>query len=1408
METFGRYIAVRELHHIGFSSLWSARPSEDADAPDSFAVKSLLISEPEVLSPPGGKGGGAVITQSPETVSFLARAQVQSRVARAAPQRWAPILESGSAASSAFYVTQRYARSLKNLIVGKVRTDPQGLYAIVRAIVEGLADLQRVCGRAHGGLTPGNVLIDGDVLDRARIVLTDPADDWLVAEDGLANDLRALGELIYQLVYHRPFRDLTHTPVEATSEWNALHSRRRGWRKFCRRLLGSIDEDPLNSLEEVAEALDRLKPPVSRRAKLLAATVMGVVISGALFISYRYHRYRADVAVYRTDYQQWIAPLQRWTPQVRASYGGNPGFAALLAILDSDQASAQQLDPSTWSFDSMSKLSAARQVDVQLRMALSNWRTAENAAAVQLRNIGYGNSSSAIQQAADALEPDTNLSQHMSALLQTDRAMVRVNALLPDIDNPRIPELQQDPLPARFIQNARDSVDRPAALGVLQLDSLASQLQSLKNSRNQLVSFFKNDWPLVDVDYFEQHVVPGLQTADPVTDDELNAWESAAMSQARRLLPRDDHRKAWSEAQSARLDDITRRYGDKIPRGGEAESFFHESQSRIQDDVNRYLFLDWKLENLAQINDSHQNAADELTDLEAFAQNPDKARPSVFLMKLRRELVLPGASPAVTEDSHDPINLKWRTFCRLMAADVRNSPEALRDDSRFQTVQAVNDKVAAQMRTLSVMFDYDPAQPFISDLFKKYRAKAIEAILPNTQISSDGITVKAAVLKQWAESWQQIHSTALAVTRDANTLQTLLDQGYRLGEKSPQLISIDSLAARLASLGPQSMDIAPADFVLYQQVRLQPLLDRVGHLRDVESMSDPVLMLQEAMPLDAAPEVKMSVWYRLATPANVPLLTRDNFYDLGRLGEQLIHLVQRQDVAALVMQRHRNLWLSLVLAAKGPDDPMITLARDIAGPLGLGALGPTTILGIEPDLEKNDGLSPLALFNLLTNVAYQDVRFDDDNASDADVRKVVDYLCAEISAAKSLKGIADEFVRLQQLSAAGAQNSNAVKDGPAGWRLSDAGPWVEKTGGNLDTITFVFNKTHSLTFRRLPGTEGSTYLSTTAVPLDLFVDVVNAGLSGRNPALAADLRNSIFLTGTRKSQGPYGWEPQGNLIAGRIGNPDQYWIGDFPSLMDALKAAMPNISQMIAECPDPKCPVQFVSPMAAAYFAGLLGCRLPTLAEWQAAAKMNFDSIDPRQDPISIHLPCEPWLSASHFFDQMNVDEVRSAFYSPDALAGDDPNAKHDIWSEEKMRGIAMMRAARVTLDKDHLWFRPVDAGGGLFPNIIGNTACYVLQNAPKSLESWQNKSCDDLLTLLTLQKCAVIGGSAFTPPEIPPDVPVDATDQVMLRNVGYCDVGIRLAYTPASLPLAVRLRDAVRHAQERFAQLTASAAR
>jgi len=279
MSSFGCFESVRELHRTGFTVVYSGR--EAAGDEDKFAIKifqpsSLMLGEEQAKT---------------ESRRFLNSARTQKKVADGGAQHWAPVYDCGSNLEGTFYTTDKYDRSLQQLIDGRIKVSAQILHTIIESIVKGLIELKQECGRPHGNLKATNVLIAGTGdISQTKIVLSDPlSDEQVDAKVHWDSDLRAIAELIYELITHRQTPTVGGWQVPDSEEWGTLVKQSKSWKNICNLLLNAGVKPGTVTIEMVFDGLEEIqkaKPRLSYRW-FIAAGLGLIVCAAVLFMLLR-----------------------------------------------------------------------------------------------------------------------------------------------------------------------------------------------------------------------------------------------------------------------------------------------------------------------------------------------------------------------------------------------------------------------------------------------------------------------------------------------------------------------------------------------------------------------------------------------------------------------------------------------------------------------------------------------------------------------------------------------------------------------------------------------------------------------------------------------------------------------------------------------------------------------------------------------------------------------------------------------------------------------------------------------------------------------------------------------------------------------------------------------------------------
>ncbi|MCB9845582.1 MAG: hypothetical protein H6811_06320 [Phycisphaeraceae bacterium] len=274
MARYGRFETVRDLFRGASATVSLAREAGSSGEP-GFVVKAVESDQPgqdrAVLDELSGR--------------LLGRASVLKKLTEAKAKRWARLVEAGKGDGGAFYVLERFPRTLDQIIAGRVRLDAAAMRHVIESILTGLKEIQKLAGQGHGELKPTNVMLDRiGKATSARIVLSDPLPaGTLDASAGEFEDIRAVGRIIYQLVYYQPYRELGGWPIADSAEWKRLGPKATAWRELANRLL-----DPAASIGSITIDQTLAKLPKAGGGGIapkfgIAAAVVAVLAAGAYF---------------------------------------------------------------------------------------------------------------------------------------------------------------------------------------------------------------------------------------------------------------------------------------------------------------------------------------------------------------------------------------------------------------------------------------------------------------------------------------------------------------------------------------------------------------------------------------------------------------------------------------------------------------------------------------------------------------------------------------------------------------------------------------------------------------------------------------------------------------------------------------------------------------------------------------------------------------------------------------------------------------------------------------------------------------------------------------------------------------------------------------------------------------------
>ena len=424
----------------------------------------------------------------------------------------------------------------------------------------------------------------------------------------------------------------------------------------------------------------------------------------------------------------------------------------------------------------------------------------------------------------------------------------------------------------------------------------------------------------------------------------------------------------------------------------------------------------------------------------------------------------------------------------------------------------------------------------------------------------------------------------------------------------------------------------------------------------------------------------------------------------------------------------------------------LTAAADIEAAIGM----------MDRSAVKADQLDPLGRLRVALHAFRQRVE------STTDAKELEAEAEAFLAAVRKLPAAflaqPDPAAFVAELDKLKAKDTEAdvSKAGPAvaGWALASAkdAPVAKYTRGGL-----------ALEFVRLQPEGASArpfYLAKTELSLAAFNEAVRAD------SRVADIRKA--LSGEyEEPAGPrlWEWDRAGTALKAR-----PQWVKGEVDIQDGQEYPR----DLTPPAPSVDCPMQRMPPAVAVLAAGLLGCRLPTSAEWSLA----YETYAKGGRDAKPNLRDNTWArQKKHVVGLAGV--LSQAVLWPDGGA---------FWPKGAERFTAECAEPATTANDGVLWFSPVASGGGTFCHLVGNVAEFVY-DVPKDLEVLGRDAAISAVEAALSRgerHLGVIGGSALSPPQVPIDKvgPVDLAS----ASAGFSDVGVRLAFWAPSLPLRMRL--------------------
>lgn len=1322
MSTFGKYEEVTELYSGERGSVFSARPAGAREI--RYAVKTF---SPRALD---------TDEQFWEGQAFTERARVQQRVAGAGGSHWAPIHELGTSPAGTYYVTDFHPLSAASLVRGRVDVSAGVLYSIVRSVVAGLNELKSAAGRAHGNLKATNVLVNsrGDVAV-AGAVLTDPASAPDAARVGEGGDLYALGELIYLLVLGKPFTGGGAWPLEPAREWTRLGGRQgRLWRRLCNDLLSPDPSSRPANLDAVAKRVRRLVPSrsgPSRRLSLSLAAVTFVVATGVVAVlGFRDAAARREVCAAK---DQWAGGLTQALadPRRRSLFEADADLVRVVRELDAAALGSFECDVSTGRFGFSPNVRKFRQTQntrdavrrAERGLSPIQWRQLARAAELQGRFEARGWTGPARHLAgciAGARPGSSDLAagieRFLVALAAVDRNLPAVEVQWVALQG-RTRELEEtrDRVMRAFAAHLRSS----AAASVKLTDAGFGDLREVRDAA-ELASALAHEHsqlgPYYDEARFREDVVGSIKPG---------RVQAADIDRFRKAMPaykiRDEEiKRAVTElkAQAAANDKLVRDSGIDEPQAVE----FATKLNTVDLYIGRFAsakFIQRDIDDGTFARERNE-VQREIASLKGFVRMDDV---DLWLRKLKQEPL--GIDSRELNDYWD----LWRDNLAKLAAQLAGQ--------RVRLAELQNDT----RRLHDVLIEMDRAVPPPKSLDDEVLAKAAE--VKREEVLASLVKDRAAIdLARQPNSVQRVKESP-AVNAAKVAFKQWTEDLAELGKDFPlargRLFTPDVRPdEKWAAAKPEFWNDRIIRSLVAQDV------ERLNRLRALEARPRDEL-LRTARD-DESDEVALHAWRLLGVRAEPAWPTRPGeLATEAELRERLAGLLSKYAGRDEATRARREIndegprrWRRFAEAA-GVDEAMLASAVGLRGAFGV-------------DLAQFAPLAAETRFNL----SLLEVRRHMRDESDEGLARVVTDLTKAAGELKDRKVAADLARRLA--------------------RVGEKEPFADTAKGDDFTLRPAGTEVR-IDFKRVKPRGGRPFfLATTEVSFAQFSGVI-AARSAWDDLQALAWSPQLGEVGDPR-RGPRVWEwvmrPAPQMY------PAQLWLfpddaNDFPRELRDPQSGRFNatvVGEAAGGMPSERHPVQYLPAEAAMYYAGLVGCRLPTADEWLAA-----------YDAYEKAVPAAEWNLRDQTWQALNR---HTASLPTGGTSGRAPHAADDgVYRPPQSKNPADAAADAHPHRDGTLFFRPVDGpGGATFRQLVGNVAELVC-DASEPFANLTDRTPQGVKAFAAEAAPAmfVIGGSALSPPDlrIADPLPVKPGE-------AFADVGFRLALTAPSKNLAEKL--------------------
>ncbi|MFC1782758.1 SUMF1/EgtB/PvdO family nonheme iron enzyme [Planctomycetota bacterium] len=890
-------------------------------------------------------------------------------------------------------------------------------------------------------------------------------------------------------------------------------------------------------------------------------------------------------------------------------------------------------------------------------------------------------------------------------------------------------------------------------------DQLLTVQKKLKQQGNELALFVEGPWAerVAQSTFQEEHPLPF--TADEIPSSEnFAAWQKNVVEPYYILAK--DPRDEWDQLQ-AEIETLMAQYIQAAEQSNRTPEDF---KPKLEDLLGQYSKQQYAgIEKYRQ----HINTGDQ--ELKQLAQGVqaelEKLKPSADdVAGLEEEIrKADGVSPLFRDNV-------WARVANQAASDLKANT------LNYWRLSLYVPEVKRQLRQLEVEFQPNKLPPingrdWVADLAgaeKQAHNDAQAELISKITAMGDYPDLENAGFKSDKDNilnkYRQWETDLQGVVDGLVEVKNHLDRGYTLEGN----LSGNRKIAQLRNRLQENQVYALVD------ANRNPILTRVATLEALPSASrrDDLVGRTRQINDKENPEIIITLWSRLGEVADWPGDRKDLDQE-----ESLRRQVDRIAAQIRSLDDDHYQALSNELSRQGPRRWLICFKRLSQHDEIKDAVDRMTDFGVEVD-QQND---PRVKFNIKLCEFRERVSSLTDQEDNQpallltqEFIKLTDELSGEAKSAKveelrkNLNDLVAESKELMKTPEE-ASRSNLEQAGPALALLADKWKMESSDRQSVQYIWPGHNQKLDFIFIRPGGGADSFYLCTTEISLDLFIETIKSSDQGSQIG-------ELVTRNVKSWRGPLGWsrnryntdEIQRNMgKSGWLFRSTQFDGPFYPSDL------APNIKN-----PRPNHPIQRVSAAAALYFAQLLGCRLPTAAEWRATYDkcQEEGGLDPKPN-----LRDRTWQTQFEYILQ---------------LIKDDQTIVYDFipWMDMVFQGENFQDILSADALDDHddgtLWFAEVDAGADQdFHHLVGNVAEFAYED-PEDFENWfqvaSNQSAENVENYLKdqdhLDKLTVIGGSALSPPGLTVYEPHKVDE--LIRD-GYSDVGFRLAFTAPSETLA-----------------------